>query len=65
MNKSKSLITKILLLIAAALAVAFVTVNIIVTHIIKNEVLNQWKTVENKRLSVSTSICRTSSYTGL
>lgn len=42
MRKGKTLITKIVLLVLAALVVTFVAISIIVSNIIENEVLNQW-----------------------
>lgn len=48
MKTKKSLILKISLLVLLALAVTFVVINIIVSDIIKQEVLEQWKQKDDK-----------------
>lgn len=48
MKKGKSLITKIVLFVLVALLLTFTTVNLIVSQIIKQEVLAQWKTEDYK-----------------
>lgn len=48
MKKSRSLIVKVTLIVLLTLAVVFVSINIITVKIIKNEVLEQWKTEDAK-----------------
>ncbi len=48
MKQLKSLIAKIVLFVFAALLVTFVSINFIVSSIIENEVLEQWKTKDYK-----------------
>lgn len=48
MKKGRSLIIKIMLLMLAALLVVFFSINLIVSNIIKNEVLEQWKSKDYK-----------------
>lgn len=52
MRKGKSLITKIVLLVLAALLVTFVTISVIVANIIENEVLDQWMSKDYKLVQV-------------
>lgn len=52
MNKGKSLITKIVLLVLAALLLTFVTINLIVSNIVKQEVLDQWMNKDYKLVQV-------------
>lgn len=52
MSKGKSLITKIILLVLAALLLTFVTISIIVSNIIEQEVLDQWMNKDYKLVQV-------------
>lgn len=52
MKKRKSLIVKIVLLILAALLLTFVAINLIVSKIIEQEVLEQWKDKDYKLVQV-------------
>lgn len=48
MKRSRSLIVKITLIVLVVLAVVFTTINVITVRIIKQEVLEQWKTEDAK-----------------
>lgn len=52
MNRGKSLIAKIVLLVLAALLLTFVTINLIVSNIVKQEVLDQWMNKDYKLVQV-------------
>lgn len=52
MKKGKSLIIKIVLFVLAALIVTFVAINLIVSNIIEQEVLNQWMNKDYKLVQV-------------
>lgn len=52
MKKGNSLITKIVLFVLAALLLTFVAINLIVSNIIQEEVLNQWMEKDYKLVQV-------------
>lgn len=52
MKRGKSLIVKIMLIVTAALLVTFVILNTVSVRILKNEVLEQWKTKDYKLVQV-------------
>lgn len=52
MKKGKSLIVKIMLIVTAALLVTFIILNTVSVRILKNEVLEQWKTKDYKLVQV-------------
>lgn len=52
MKKRKSLVLKIVLFVLAALVLTFVAINVMISNIIEDEVLDQWKTKDYKLVQV-------------